>query len=308
MPHSLSALRRMLLAQRYGEGHHRATVTVENLDPRAVAGWLYWKLSQRQLGPVRPGDIRRIKVISDQKAIVITGDPYAVDRLVVLVQELDTSAAGSISLSCIPVETTQPQRLLCQPRPLTLIELPDGSYMDPGDELSVAKLCPVEPDYADEMVVVVNPYVDTGEVEEMVRAGVAKIGDEPRLLERKGLAGAVTFQCEHTMPSGKSGLRLAALVGEHGLITVQVGIRCSGHALDSPLADDGSATVQYVAYPGQTVAVGVIPATGAEGKMTVLLLTADTEDTQARRRAHNLARRVFRRLRKSPAPRDLVPA
>jgi len=296
----------MLLAQRYGEAHQRATITIRNLDARAVAGWLYWKLSQRQLGPVRPGDIRRIKVISDQNAIVITGDPYAVDRLIVLVQELDMSAAGSISLSCIPVETTEPQRLLCQPHPMTLIELPDGSYMDPGDEVSLAKLCPVEPDYADEMVVVVNPYVDTGEVEEMVRSGVAQIGDQPRLLERKGLAGAVTFHCEHTMPSGKSGLRLAALVGEHGLITVQVSIRCSGCALDSPLADNGSATVQYVAYPGQTVAVGVIPAEGAKGSVTVLLLTADTEDTRARRKAHNLARRIFQRLRKAPAPREPV--
>lgn len=299
MSNRLSALRNLLTAQRYSHPHHRVCVPVENLDPRAVAGWLYWKLSQRQLGSVRPGDIRSIKVLSDQNAIAITGDTEAVDRLRTLVEELDVNAGGSISLSCVPVETTEPQRLLCEPRAGLAIELPGGSQLDPAaEEVSVERLCPVEPEYADELVVVVNPYVDTDVVEEMVAEGVAEIGDQPRLIERRGLAGTVTFQCEHTMPSGKSGLRLAAQVGEHGLITVQASIRCTGRALRDPLGEGQSATVQYIAYPGQTVAVGVLPATGCEGPMTVLLLTADTVDARARKKAENLARKVFKQLRK----------
>ncbi len=299
MPNRLSAVRRILLSHGYGQGSHRATVALEHLDPRAVAGWVYWKLGQRQLGEVKPADIRRIKVSGSERSVTISGEPYAVDQLRRLVQELDKNAAGAISLACLPVETTQPQRLLCQPRAIHLVEMPDGSQIDTAAEaVDVAKLCPVEPDFADEMVVIVNPYVDPDAVEEMVVAGMATIGDEPRLIERKGLAGTVTFECEHTMPSGRAGLRLATLVGSDGLMTVQASIRCSGCRLDSPLARGRTATVQYVAYPGQTVALGAVPATGTEGATTVLLVTADTVDVRAHRKAHGVARKTMGKIKR----------
>lgn len=285
MPRSLTALRRMLAANSYRQGHHCVVVALEHLDPRAVAGWVFWKLDQRQLGSVALADIRRIRVLAGRDALEITGEPVAVNRLSRLIENLDVNATASITLSCIPVETTRPQRLLCQRQPSHLVDLPDGTQVDAGaDEVDVGRLAPVEPDYADEMVTVVNPFVDPDEVEKMVAEGVATIGDEPRLIERKGLAGTVTFECEHKMPSGRSGLRLAALMGQDGLMTVQVSIRCSGCALDNPLAQGQSATVQYVAYPGQTVAVGVLPATGVAGMMTVLLITADTVVPQRRRK------------------------
>ncbi len=297
MSRGLYALKNLLTAHRYAHPHQRVVVPLENLDPRAVAGWLHWKLSQHQLGSVRLGDIRSIKVLSDRRALILIGEAAAVDRLRELVEELDEDAGGAISLSCIPITTTQPQRLLCQPPRGRNIQLPDGAEIDPAAEISVERLCPVEPEYADEMVVVLNPYVSPEVVEQMVAAGVAEVGDQPRLIERKGLAGTVTFQCDHTMPSGKAGLRLAAQVGEQGLITVQVSIRCTGKELSDPLDEGRSATVQYVAYPGQTVAVGVVPASGCPGSMTVLLITADTVDTRARRQAENLARQIFQRLR-----------
>ncbi|MCD6359592.1 MAG: hypothetical protein J7M38_01935 [Armatimonadetes bacterium] len=306
MPHRLKALKRMLTAQRYTHPHRRVTVEVKNLDARALAGWIYWKLEQRQLGAVAPGDVRQIRVLGESNSIVIIGEPAAVARLRALIAELDHNAEGTITVSCIPVETSQAQRLLCRPRPSLLVEMPDGTQVDPAaEEVSVERLCPVEPEYADELVVVVNPFVDPAEVERMVAEGVARIGDQPRLIERKGIAGTVTFQCEHTMPSGKSGLRLAALVGENGLMTVQVSIRCSGVDLSDPLYGGRSATVQYVAWPGQTVAVGVLPATGCRGPMTVLLLTADTVEARNAARPHSLARRMFERLR--ARRRDIAP-
>ncbi len=209
----------------------------------------------------------------------------AVNRLQRLIEDLDVNPAAAITLSCIPVDTTQPQRLLCQPRLSHVVDMPDGTQMDAAaDEVDVGRLAPVEPDYADEMVVVVNPFVDSDEVEKMVEEGVGTIGDQPRFIEHQGLAGTVTFECEHKMPNGRSGLRLAALMGQDGLMTVQASIRCSGWALDNPLAQGQSATVQYTAYPGQTVAVGVLPATGITGIMTVLLITADAVGPQRRKK------------------------
>jgi len=275
----------MLLANGYRQGHHRAVVTLEHLDPRAVAGWVFWKLDQRQLGSLSWTDIRRIQVLGDGNALAISGEPAAVNRLQRLIEDLDVNALAAITLSCVPVDTTRPQRLLCQPRLSHLVDLPDGTQLDAAaDEVDVGRLAPVEPDYADEMVVIVNPFVDPDEVEKMVEEGMATIGDQPRLIEHKGLGGTVTFECEHKMPNGRSGLRLAALMGQDGLMTVQASIRCSGCALDSPLAQGQSATVQYTAYPGQTVAVGVLPATGVAGTMTVLLITADTVAPQRRRK------------------------
>ncbi|MGD9497619.1 MAG: hypothetical protein AB7Y46_15060 [Armatimonadota bacterium] len=293
MPDKLAALRHLLAASRYGATDHRATIPLEFLDARAAAGWLYWKLSQRQLGEIEPGDIRRIKVLADENALLLVGDAVALDRLQVLIEGLDVPSAAAISLSCLSVETSQPQRLLCQPRAPTLVELPDGSELDAAEELDVGKLCPVAPDYADECVVVVNPYVDSAELDRMIDEGVAEMPWEPRFVERPGLGGAVTFQCEHTMPSGQPGLRLAALVGADGLITVQVSLRCSGEGA----AGRGSATVQYVAFPGQTVGIGVIPRLQRAERMPVLLVTADTIDRHARERAHRLARRHTRSLR-----------
>jgi hypothetical protein len=139
--------------------------------------------------------------------------------------------------------------------------------------------------------------VDLDEVREMIDEGTAAIDHEPRFVERQGLAGSVTFQCEHTMPSGQAGLRLAALVGDNGLVTVQVSLRCSGDDARRP-----SATVQYVAFPGQTVAVGVLPRAGSIVRMTVLLVTADTIDRHARDRAHQIAREHSRGLRRTQAP------
>lgn len=285
MPRSLTAIRRMLLANGYRQGHHSAVITLEHLDPRAVAGWVFWKLDQHQLGPVRRADISRIQVLGDRNALAISGEPVAVNRLQRLIEDLDVSPATAITLSCVPVDTTRPQRLLCQPRLSHLVDLPDGTQMDAAaDEVNVGRLAPVEPDYADEMVVVVNPFVDPDEVEKMVEEGVGTIGDQPRFIEHQGLAGTVTFECQHKMPNGRSGLRLAALMGQDGLMTVQASIRCSGCALDNPLAQGESATVQYTAYPGQTVAVGVLPATGITGIMTVLLITADAVGPQRRKK------------------------
>ncbi len=285
MSSSMNALRRMLLANGYRQGHPRAVVTLEHLDPRAVAGWVFWKLDQHQLGPVNLADISRIQVLSSENALAITGEPAAINRLQILIEDLDVKTGATITLSCIPVDTTQPQRLLCQPRLSHLVELPDGTQTDAAaDEVDVGRLAPVEPEYADEMVVIVNSFVDAGQVEEMVEEGIATIGDQPRFIEHKGLAGTVTFECEHKMPSSRSGLRLATLMGQDGLMTVQASIRCSGSALDSPLAQGQSATVQYTAYPGQTVAVGVLPATGVIGIMTVLLITADAVAPQRRKK------------------------
>ncbi len=298
MSDKLAALRHLLAASRYGATDHRARITLEFLDPRAVAGWIYWKLSQRELGEIEPGDIRRIQVLPEENGLLITGDSAALDRLQVLIENIDTPSTAKISISCTSVETTQPQRLLCQPRTPTLIELADGTEFDPAaGELDVGKLCPVAPDYADQCIVVVNPYVDADELDEMIEEGVAEMPWEPRFAERKGLGGAVTFQCEHTMPSGQPGLRLAALVGANGLITVQVSLRCAGDNRPS-----SSGTVQYVAFPGQTVAVGVMPRRGEVEKMTVLLVTADTVDRHARRKAHRRAHEHTKRLHRRAAP------
>lgn len=298
MSDKLAALRHLLAASRYGATDHRAKIVLEHLDPRAVAGWVYWKLAQRQLGEIEPGNIRRIQVLPEENSVLITGEPAALDRLQVLIESLDTPSGASISLTCTSVETTEPQRLLCQPRIPSIIEMPDGSEFDPAaTELDVGKLCPVAPDYADDCVVVVNPYVDPAELDRMIDEGVAEMPWEPRLVEREGLGGAVTFQCEHTMPSGQPGLRLAALLGANGLITVQVSLRCTGD--DKP---SSSGTVQYVALPGQTVAVGVIPHRGRLAKTTVLLVTADTLEKHSRRRAQRRARDYARRMHRTPSP------
>lgn len=293
MPNKLAALRHLLAASRYGTTDHRAVVPLDHLDPRAVAGWLYWKLNQRELGEIDPGAVRRIKVLPDQNALVLIGDSTAIDWLTALIEGLDVPAAAAISLTCLPVETTQPQRLLSQQRVPTQVELPGGMQLDPASEtLDLGKLGPVAPDFADECVVVLNPYVDTAELDEMLEEGVAELLYEPRFVESHGLGGVVTYHCEHTMPSGRPGLRLAALVSRDGLISVQVSLRCSGH----PPGEEHSATVQYVAFPGQTVAVGVMPAGGAPERMTVLLVTADTIDRRARSRARKLAREHVRDL------------
>ncbi len=298
MPDKLAALRHLLAASRYGATDHRATIPLKFLDARAVAGWLYWKLSQRQLGEIEPGDVRRIKVLSDQNALLLVGESAALDRLDALIDSLDVPSATGISLTCISVETGEPQRLLSQPRTPTIVEMPDGSQLDPAtEELDVGRLGPVAPDFADECMMVVNPYVDTAELDEMIEEGVAEMPWEPRFAERQGLGGAVTYQCEHTMPSGQAGLRMAALLGQNGLITVQVSLRCDGDTTGAT-----SATVQYVAFPGQTVAVGVMPRIGRVEKMTVLLVTADTIDRRARGRAHQIAQRHTRGLRRTPAP------
>ncbi|MGC9317619.1 MAG: secretin N-terminal domain-containing protein [Armatimonadota bacterium] len=299
MPDKLAALRDLLAASRYGATDHRAKITLDHLDARAVAGWIYWKASQRELGEIEPGDLRRIQVLPDTNSLLVTGDPTALDRLQVLVESIDVPHAATISLSCVSVETSQPQRLLCQPRAPNIVEMPDGSHFDPAaQELDVGKLCPVAPEYADESLVLVNPYVDTDELDEMLEEGVAEMPWEPRFIERAGLAGTVTFQCEHTTASGRPGLRLAALVGANGLITCQVSLRCS----DEGPGARTSATVQYVAFPGQTVAVGVVPTQAHVRKMTVLLITADTVDRHARRRAHARAHEHTRDLRQTPAP------
>lgn len=298
MPDKLAALRHLLAASRYADTDHRAKIELYHLDPRAVAGWIYWKLSQRQLEGVDPGDVRRIKVLPDDDALLITGDPAALDRLQVLIERLDVPHAATISVSCIAVQTTEPQRLLCQPRVPNIIERPDGTQFDPaGEQLDVGKLCPVAPEYADDCIVVVNPYVDPDEIDVMLEEGTAEMPWEPRFAEHKGLGGTVTFQCEHTMPSGQPGLRLAALVGANGLITVQVSLRCEGDNRPS-----SSGTVQYVAFPGQTVAVGVIPGRVSVEKMTVLLVTADTVDRQTRSKAHRRAYEHAKRLHRTPAP------
>ena len=287
MSDKLAALRHLLSASRYGATDHRAKIKLEYLDPRAVAGWIYWKLSQRQLGEIEPGSIHRIQVLPEENSLLITGDSASLDRIQMLIESLDLPSAPAISVSCISVETTEPQRLLCQPRIPMLIERPDGTEFDPAArELDVGRLCPVAPDYADECIVVVNPYVDPDELEKMVDEGVAEMPWEPRLVEREGLGGAVTFQCEHTMPSGRPGLRLAALVGATGLITLQISLRCTGD--DQP---SSSATVQYVSMPGQTIAVGVMPRSRQSDKMPVLLATADTVDGRARQRARRHAQR-----------------
>lgn len=298
MPDKLAALRHLLAASRYADGDHRAKIELFHLDARAVAGWIYWKLSQRQLEDIEPGDIRRIRVLPDDNALLVTGAPGALDRLQVLIESLDVPHAATISVSCVSVETTQPQRLLCQPRVPNIIERPDGTQLDlTRNQLDLGKLCPVAPEYADECIVVVNPYVDPDELDRMIDEGTAEMPWEPRFAEHKGLGGAVTFQCEHTMPSGQPGLRLAALVGANGLITVQVSLRCAGDDRAS-----SSATVQYVAFPGQTVAVGVIPSRLAVETVTVLLVTADTVDRHARRRAHRRADEYTRRLHRKPPP------
>ncbi|MFP4250742.1 MAG: secretin N-terminal domain-containing protein [Armatimonadota bacterium] len=298
MSDKLSALKHLLAASRYADTDHRAKIELFHLDPRAVAGWVYWKLSQRQLQGIQPGDIRRIRVFPEDNALLVTGEPGALDRLQVLIERLDVPHAATISLSCISVETTQPHRLLCQPRVPNIIERADGTEFDPAEgQLDVGKLCPVAPEYADECIVVVNAYVDPDEVDQMIEDGVAEMPWEPRFVEHKGLGGTVTFQCEHTMPSGLPGLRLAALVGANGLITVQVGLRCEGDQRPS-----SSGTVQYAALPGQTVAVGVIPGQREVKKMTVLLVTADTVDRRARSSAHRRAREYASRLQRTPVP------
>ena len=294
MADKLAALRHLLAASRYGATDHRAKIALDFLDPRAVAGWVYWKLSQRQLGEIEPGSIHRIQVLPEEKSLLITGEAAALDRLQVLIESLDTPNAPSISVSCLSVETAEPYRLLCQPRVPTIIEMPDGTEFDPATtELDVGRLCPVAPDYADRCVLVVNPYVDPGELERMIEEEAAEMPWEPRLVEREGLGGVVTFQCEHTTPSGQPGLRLAALVGRHSLITVQVTLRCDGQ-------DDGSnsGTVQYVALPGQTVAVGVIPRRRRRAKTAVLLVTVDILDRGSRRVALRRAREHAQRLQK----------
>lgn len=294
MSDKLSALRHLLSASRYGASDHRAKIALEYLDPRAVAGWIYWKIAQRQLGEIEPGEIRRIQVLPEESSLLITGAPAALDRLQVLVENLDSPSGASISISCTSVETTEPHRLLCQPRVPTAIEMPDGSEFDPAaTELDVGRLCPVAPQFADECVVVVNSYVDHSELDRMIEEGVAEIPWEPRLAEREGLGGAVTFQCEHTTPSGRPGLRLAALVGSNGLITIQVSLRCGDD--DRP---SSSGTLQYVALPGQTVAMGVIPRRGQSSTTTVLLVTADTMDRRGRRKAHRRAIEYARRVQR----------
>jgi len=299
MPDKLSALKTLLAASRYADTDHRAKIELYHLDPRAVAGWIYWKLSQRQFEEIDPTQIRRIKVLPEDNALLVTGDPGALDRLQVMIERLDVPHAASISVSCVSVETTEPQRLLCQPRVPNIIERPDGTEYDPAKEqLDVGKLCPVAPEYADECIVVVNPYVDEDELDRMIEDGTAEMPWEPRFAEHKGLGGTVTFQCEHTMPSGQPGLRLAALVGTNGLITVQVSLRCAGDNRPS-----SSGTVQYVAFPGQTVAVGVIPGRMSVDRVTVLLVTADTIDRQTRNKAHRRAYEHTKRLHRSPAPR-----
>ncbi|MGI5817835.1 MAG: secretin N-terminal domain-containing protein [Armatimonadota bacterium] len=298
MSEKLAALRHLLAASRYADTDHRARIELYHLDARAVAGWIYWKLSQRQLEGIEAGDIRRIKVLPNDNALLITGDPAALDRLEVLIERLDVPHATTISVSCVSVETTQPQRLLCQPRVPNIIERADGTQFDPAEgQLDVGKLCPVAPEYADDCIVVVNPYVDADEVDRMIEDGTAEMPWEPRFVEHRGLGGTVTFQCEHTMPSGRPGLRLAALVGANGLITVQVSLRCEGDQRSS-----SSGTVQYVAFPGQAVAVGVIPGRSTVEKMIVLLITADTVDRHARSRAHQHAQEHTRRLHGTPVP------
>jgi len=298
MSDKLAALKHLLAASRYADTDHRAKIELYHLDPRAVAGWVYWKLSQQQFEEIEPSDIRRIKVLPDDNALLVTGEPAALDRLQVLIERLDKPHAATIAVSCVSVETTQPQRLLCQPRIPNIIERPDGTEYDPAsDQLDVGKLCPVAPEYADDCIVVVNPYVDSDEIDEMIEEGTAEMPWEPRFAEHKGLGGTVTFQCEHTMPSGQPGLRLAALVGANGLITVQVSLRCTGDNRPS-----SSGTVQYVAFPGQTVAVGVIPARAAIERMTVLLVTADTVDRHARSKAHRKAHEHTKRLHRTRAP------
>ena len=219
MTDKLAALRQLLAASRYADTDHRATMELYHLDARAVAGWVYWKLSQRQFDDIEPGDVRRIRVLPDDNALLITGEPAALDRLQMLIESLDVPHAATISLACVAVESTQPQRLLCQPRVPNIIERPDGTRLDLSrDQLDVGKLCPVAPEYADECIVVVNPYVDPDEIERMIEDGSAEMPWEPRFAEHKGLGGTVTFHCEHTMPSGQPGLRLAALVGRNGLV------------------------------------------------------------------------------------------
>ncbi len=298
MPDKLAALRHLLAASRYADTDHRAKIELYHLDPRAVAGWVYWKLSQHQFDEIEPSDIRRIQVLPEDNALLVTGESAALDRLEVLIESLDQPHAAAISLSCTSVETTEPQRLLCQPRVPNIIERPDGTQFDPAQEqLDVGKLCPVAPEYADDCITVVNPYVDPDELEEMIEDGTAEMPWEPRFAEHKGLGGTVTFQCEHTMPSGQPGLRLAALMGANGLITVQVGLRCEGDNRPS-----SSASVQYVAFPGQAVAVGVIPGKSQVEKMTVLLVTADTVDRRARSKAHRRAHEHTRKLHRTPVP------
>jgi len=80
-------------------------------------------------------------------------------------------------------------------------------------------------------------------------------------------------------------------------VTVQVSLRCAGDQRPS-----SSSTVQYVAFPGQTVAVGVIPGRISVSSTTVLLVTADTVDRSARRRAHQRARDHTKRLYHVPVP------
>jgi len=295
MPDKLAALRHLLAASRYGTTDHRVTVALEHLDPRAVAGWLYWKLAQHELGEIDPSSVRRIRVLADQNALVLVGDSTALDWLSGLIEGLDAPTAAAVSLTCLPIETTEPQRLLSQQRVPTQVEMPDGLQLDPASEtLDLGKLCPVAPDFADECVTVINPYMDTAELDEMLREGVAELLYEPRFAESHGLGGAVTYHCEHTMLSGRSGLRLAALLGRNGLITVQVSLRCTGHPPD----EEHSATIQYVAFPGQSVAIGVMPAGGAPVRMTVLVVTADTIDRRARSRARKLAREHVQSLRR----------
>lgn len=287
MPDKLAALRHLLAASRYGATDHRAVVPLQHLDAHAVAGWLYWKLSQHKLGDVDLHSLRRIKVLADENALVLIGDSTAIDRLTALIEDLDVPTAATLSLTCLPIETTEPQRLLSQQRIPTQVEMPGGLHLDPATEtLDLGKLCPVAPDFADECVVVINPYVDTTELGEMLDEGVAQLLYEPRFAESHGLGGTVTYHCEHPMHDGRSGLRLAALLGRNGLITVQVSLRCSGH----PPGDEHSATVQYVAFPGQTVAVAAMPGNGAPVRMTVLVITADTIDRRARSQARKLAR------------------
>jgi hypothetical protein len=299
MPDKLAALKHLLAASRYADTDHRAKIELYHLDPHAVAGWIYWKLSQQQFEEIEPSEIRRIKVLPDDNALLVTGEPGALDRLEVLIDRLDVPHAAAISVACVSVETTEPHRLLSQPRVPNIIERPDGTEYDPASEhLDVGRLCPVAPEYADDCIIVVNPYVDADEVDRMIEDGTAEMPWEPRFAEHKGLAGTVTFHCEHTMPSGQPGLRLAALLGANGLITVQVSLRCRGDARPS-----SSGTLQYVAFPGQTVAVGVIPAGVAVGEMTVLLVTADTIDRHARSRAHRRAHEHTRRLHRTRAPK-----
>jgi hypothetical protein len=57
-----------------------------------------------------------------------------------------------------------------------------------------------------------------------------------------------------------------------------------------------------VAFPGQTVAVGVIPGRATVEEMTVLLVTADTIDRHTRTKAHRHAREHTKQLHRTPAP------